>query len=64
MMLYVVLRQETEWQELIGVYSTKEKADASAEANARHDHKYGPLSEMYHRWCEFCSVVEVVLDKP
>jgi hypothetical protein len=27
MKVYVVLRDETEWRELIGVYSTKEKAE-------------------------------------
>ncbi len=64
MTLYVVLRYETEWQELVGVYSTKEKADASAEANAKHYHTVGPLSKMYHHGCELCHVTEVDLDKP
>ena len=62
MKLFVVQRQVTEDQELVGVYSTREKADVSAERNARHYHQYGPLSEMYHKWCEYCTVTEVELD--
>lgn len=61
--LFVVLRSETEWQEFIGVYTTKEKAEQSAEANAKHYHTVGPLSENYHKGCDFCHVEEIELNK-
>ena len=57
MKVFVVLRHETEWQEFIGVYSTVEKAQESAERNKQFvgvPGKYG--------FTDSCRIVEAELD--
>jgi hypothetical protein len=53
MKVYVVLRPETEWQEFIGVFSTRERANEIA-----FKHSDPPSA----RWGDTCAVVEYEID--